>query len=192
MDGSSPEENEVVMAEQNGDQAMPTNKAELMERIDRSWAALEQVIARADEAELTRPGGADGWSVKDHLVHLATWERSLLALLEGSPRHEAVGLDKATYEALGTDGVNAAVYERNKDLPLAEALAFVRQTHESVLRVLAAMTDADLLRPYSHYQPDEPPHNPDPVVYWINGNTFGHYEEHTGWIEALLASQNQP
>jgi hypothetical protein len=44
------------------------------------------------------------------------------------------------------------------------------------------MSDEDLLRPYSHFQPNDPPFNPNPVWPWIVGNTFGHYEEHIQYM----------
>jgi hypothetical protein len=47
------------------------------------------------------------------------------------------------------------------------------------------MTDEDLQRPYSHYQPNDPPHNPAPVLGWITGNTNEHYEEHSSWLGNL-------
>ena len=167
-----------------GEGSSPT-KAELMERIDRARAALEDAIGGASTERLTAPGD-DGWSVKDHLAHLAAWRHSLLALLEGRPRHAAMGVDRVTYETAGEEGVNAFLYERDKDRPLDEVLAAFRGTHVQVLAALAPLSDLDLLRPYSHFQPDEPPFNPDPVVGWIEGNTFEHDEEHLGYIERLL------
>ena len=162
----------------------PRNKTELMDRIDRSWSVLEQA-SRAGEAQLTTPGGPDGWSIKDHLAHVAAWEHSLLALLEGRDRAAAIGLDAATYAATDTDGRNALIHERHKDRPLPDVLDYFRQTHDQLLAALAPLTDDDLHKPYSHYQPDDPPHNPDPVVYWIAGNTYGHYEEHAAAVRAL-------
>lgn len=161
------------------------SKAELMARINDSRAALEQLVNRLDEDRAVAPG-ADGWSVKDHLAHVAVWERSLLALLEGRPRHEGMGLDRATYEDGDTDAINAALYAQSHDRPLSEVLADFRATHERLLSVVSGMTDEDLYRPYSHYQPGEPPRNDEPVIGWIAGNTFGHYEEHTDWIRWLV------
>ena len=34
----------------------------------------------------------DGWTVKDHLDHIAAWEKSLIALLDGSNRAAAMGI----------------------------------------------------------------------------------------------------
>ena len=48
------------------------------------------------------------------------------------------------------------------------------------------LTDEDLAKPYSHYQPHEPPFNERPVVLWVIGNTSDHYDEHITWLTALL------
>ncbi len=168
------------------DAALPRDKTELMERIHGSRAELERLVNRLDAEQATAPG-SDGWSVKDHLAHVAMWEQSLLALLEGRSRSAAIGVDQGTYETTDTDGLNAILHERCKALSLADALSLFRRSHEQVLAVLASMSDEDLFRPYSHYQPGDPPHNADPVVGWVAGNTFDHYAEHIGWIRALLA-----
>ena len=60
-------------------------KAELLQAIERSWASLDDLVAGLREPELTRHG-PDGWSVKDHLAHLAAWNLALVALLEGRDR----------------------------------------------------------------------------------------------------------
>ena len=44
------------------------------------------------------------------------------------------------------------------------------------------MSDDDLALPYSHYQPNDPPYNAEPVAGWVAGNTSEHYEEHIGWL----------
>jgi hypothetical protein len=40
---------------------------------------------------------------------------------------------------------------------------------------------ADLMKP--HY-PDDP--KARPLIEWVIGNTCGHYQEHRGYIEALI------
>jgi uncharacterized damage-inducible protein DinB len=161
-------------------------KAELLERMAGTRAEVEAAIAGKDAAVLTRPG-ADGWSVKDHLAHLTAWQRSLIALLEGTSRSEALGIDEvAQEEESGFVEVNALLHERVKDQPLDRVLAEFRQSRQDLLAVLHRFSDDDLYKPYSHYQPNDPPYNPDPVIGWIVGNTFGHEEEHLGWFAELL------
>lgn len=175
----------------SGSPPMPKDKAELLARIRRSRAALEQTIGGLSDAQLTAPVGDDGWSIKDHLAHVVAWEQSLLALLAGRDRDAAIGLGGAPDGEHNTDDLNALLYARHKDRPLPEVLVDSRQSHERVLAALGGLSDADLFKPYSHYQPDDPPYNPDPVIGWIAGNTYEHYQEHQGWIEALIARQRQ-
>ena len=95
-------------------------------------------------------------------------------------------VDEATY-LRSTDAINEVVYERNKGRSAPDVLADFRQAHQDVLAALGGLTEADLLRTYSHYQPDEPGEDSGaPIVRWIAGNTYEHYDEHQEWIEALV------
>jgi uncharacterized protein (TIGR03083 family) len=161
-------------------------KAELLERMVGARREVEEAIAGKSEAALTRPG-ADGWSVKDHLAHLSAWQRSLIALLEGKSRPAALGIEDLTQEEeSGFEEINAVLRERTKDEPLDRVLAEFRQSRRDLLAVLDRLSDDDLYKPYSHFQPNDLPYNPDPVIGWIAGNTFGHEEEHLAWFEGLL------
>jgi uncharacterized protein (TIGR03083 family) len=167
-------------------QPLPRDKRELLERLERARAALDRTVGRLSDAQLVEPGPYDGWSVKDHLVHLSTWEQGIVALLQRRPRYAAMHVDEETYLS-GADAVNEIVYAQNKDRPLSDVLASFRQTQRDLLGVLAGLTDADLRQTYSHYQPDEPGDDSgEPVLKWIAGNTYEHYAEHHSWIEALV------
>lgn len=83
--------------------------------------------------------------------------------------------------------MNEAIFERHHLAPLADILEDFHSTHKRLLETVEAMDDAALYLPYSHYQPDDLPYNDQPVVGWIAGNTFDHYEEHIDWLTALLA-----
>src|SRR5439155_13508367 len=54
-------------------QPEPRTAAELIDRVQIEWAALEYTVAGLSLQQLIRPG-PQGWSVKDHLVHIAEWE----------------------------------------------------------------------------------------------------------------------
>lgn len=171
----------------SADRRMPTTGAELRARIGRSRTALDALVGPLSEARLILPSRETGWSIKDHLAHLTVWYGSLLALLAGEDRAAAVGVDRAFYESHDTDALNAVIDARIKALSLRDVLAAYNDTHEQVLLTLDALTDADLFKPYSHFQPDDPPYTAKPVIGWITGNTYEHTEEHIGWIRAILA-----
>jgi len=169
-------------------QPLPGDKTELLERVERARAALEETIRPLSDAKLVAPGPYEGWSVKDHLAHLATWEQGMAALLQQRPRYAAMDVDEKTYLSSSTDDLNAIVYQHHKDRSPAEVLAAFRQAHRHLLAALDGLTDADLFRTYSHYQPDEPGEDSgEPILKWIAGNTYEHYAEHQAWIQALVA-----
>jgi hypothetical protein len=172
------------------DQTRPRDKRDLLRRIEAGRAELEAAIDSLDERQLTAIRDAQGWVVKDHLAHLAAWERSIVFLLQGRPRYEGLGVDEATYrttEADGFDRVNAAIRLQTAGQTLAETLAGFQAVHGELLATLDGLTDADLLRTYSSFAPDEPGEETGaPIVGWIVGNTYEHYEEHLDWIRELL------
>ncbi|HEX5503920.1 MAG TPA: ClbS/DfsB family four-helix bundle protein [Thermomicrobiales bacterium] len=170
------------------DNAAPRDKAELLARIDRSWAALLETVGRLGDAQLAAPRDAAGWAIKDHLAHLAAWERSIVYLLRGQPRHEGLGIDEATYWAGDMERDNVAIHERTRDLPPAAVLESLRDVHRQMLDAIAGLTDADLSKTYAQYLPDEPGDDKGtPIAEYIASDTYEHFDEHRGWIAALMA-----
>lgn len=177
---------EQLSESENDATTLPKEKVDLLERIRRTRAALEQTVGRLSPAQLVAPGAAAGWSVKDHLAHIAIWELGLAALLQRRLRYAAMDIDEATY-LRGEDAINEIIYERNKARSAPDVLADFRRAHQELLAAVGGLTEAGLLRTYSHYQPDEPGEDSGaPIVRWIAGNTYEHYDEHQEWIEALV------
>lgn len=160
-------------------------RSEALARAEQSWKELDELVAPLSDEQLTRPG-RDGWAIKDHLAHLAAWELSLVALLEGGDRPAAMGVADAA--DLDTDGLNARLFALHRDLPPARARTLLEQANDRVRTVLAGLSDADLQRPYAHYQPGaEGPSAGDPVGGWVAGNTFDHVDEHRRLIAELIS-----
>jgi len=170
----------------NEPQAIEGDMNELNRRISVAWAALEDAIDGLDERQLSDVRDASGWAIKDHLMNLALWERSIAMLLLQTPRHETLGVSEDEYLTLGHDGINAIIFAKYRDLPASEVLETLRNQHQETLEILNRFTWDDILRPYSDYLPNEPGEDrSEPILYWIMGNTAGHYDEHREWIEAL-------
>jgi hypothetical protein len=166
--------------------ATPT-KTDLIEGINRAWSTLEGAIAGLGEEALTTPGG-DGWSVKDHLVHIEAWERYLLALLERRSPSTALGIDLATIRSTEDDPLNELIRELTKEQPLSQALADLRRTHERLLAAIAALPEGDLERLAADYQPEELADDTDSIAGWIAHICDEHLRDHVGWIRGLTTS----
>jgi hypothetical protein len=171
------------MAQESG---VPGDKAELLERIRRSRAALENTLQNRSEAELTAPG-SEGWSVKDHLSHLAVWELGVVELLKRRPRFAAMQIDEALYQKRDYDTINAQIQQKYAARSLAEVMQLFESSHQGMLSVLDGMEDKDLFKPYASYVPEGSQASQDPVINWIIGDTYEHFDAHAGYIAGILA-----
>ena len=155
------------------------------EPIEESWNQLTALVESLGPDGLTATG-PDGWAVKDHLAHVAAWEASLIGLLQGADRATAMGLAANGDEE--TDELNDEIWHLHRDKSPQEALAYFRDTHAALMRVLGKLSDDDLQRPYNDYQPNDPrdPDDNRPALDWVAGNTWEHYDEHREWIGQLI------
>ena len=150
------------------------SKAELLELTRRECAALEQAIGRLSDAQLTEP--IDGsWSAKDILAHVAAWQQILLVFhIGGRPFEQAAPGIAPRYETNGVDTINAALYQRDRERPLAEVLDTFRRSHQQIMATIEGMSEAELFQPYT------PPGRTSggQLIDWIAGDTYEHYLEH--------------
>lgn len=163
------------------------SKGQLLERMADGYEGLERLLATLDDEALSRPG-AEGWAVKDHLWHLAKWEQGIAWLLGRRSRVEGMGITQQEWDDLTMDEVNDLVYQHNRERPAAEALAGFRDAHQAMLDALAPLSDEDIQRPYSDFDPAAKRYADRPIIGWIIGDSYEHYDEHRGWIQEMLAS----
>jgi hypothetical protein len=164
-----------------------TTKAELLANIERTWTSLNTMLERLAETQMTTLKDAQGWTIKDHLIHLTAWERSVVYFLQGKPRHAGLGVDEGLYLKGSDDDINAIIFQVHKGLPLSDALTQFRHVHHQLMKLLQPLSDEDLQEPYRRYLPDEPGEgNGPPALNVVYGNTAHHFAEHQGWIESLV------
>ena len=142
---------------------MAEDKNALLEHYRETREQLLAAIAGLTDELMIEPS-IDGWSVKDHLAHLAMWDdirASEVARI--SAGHESA------YRMSGDqdEAYNALSYSLRRNMSLAQArweFATSRQ------RLLDAITGAT-------------PRGLDPALYGEAGLHSGHEAEHTGWIK---------
>jgi len=162
-------------------------KTQLLADIEREWGALNQTLGRLNDPQMTDLRDPQGWSVKDHLVHLAFWERGVCYYLQGKPRHLGMEITEELLLQGDYDQINAVIQQAQQGMSLAEVQALIHYCHRQLLNGVMQMSDADLLKPYRRYRPDEDGEGEGPpVLYMLYGNTAEHFSEHRQWIKALV------
>jgi hypothetical protein len=134
----------------------PATHAELLARFDREWARLRGLAARLSLADLEIRGDG-GWSPKDHLAHVTTWERYLAVTeIGGRPVVDALGF--AFEEAgrkLSIDEINARIFAANAAKSSAQVLAEFDTVHADARAAVAGINFAAWSGPthewYDHY-----------------------------------------
>jgi uncharacterized protein (TIGR03083 family) len=161
-------------------------KAEFLAALDKGWKDLQSYLHTLTPEQMIQPTDAAGWTVKDHLMHLAVWEDGMHALLQGLPRYDTMGVEKAIWEGGDFDQINAVIQQQHKDMPLDEVKRTFHDVHQRLIAQLGTLSDEALQRPYNSYQPESG--RTYPVVQSLMGNTFEHYEEHMPWMDAMVKS----
>ena len=174
---------------------LPTNKAGMMQFIAQSWDELNDALDGLTEEQATGIKDENGWTVKDHVIHMAAWERSIVYMLNRKPRHEGLGVSEQVYLEGNDDSINAAIYTERHDMPLAEAREQFTSTHQELMAIVEPMSEDELGKPYRYFLPDEPrpdePRDGDgpPAYGMLMGNTAGHFKEHLEWIKSLVGNE---
>jgi hypothetical protein len=155
-------------------------KEQLLEKMQSSYATFNTLISSLSETQLTTPGVNGDWSVKDNIAHLSAWHRRQIARNEAV--YQGVEIPDPT-PGMGVEEINELYYKQNKDRSLADVLAEFHETARQVREGVERMTDEQLNSPIDWL-------NGHTIAEYVEGNSYGHYEEHTEIIQHWLAQQS--
>jgi uncharacterized damage-inducible protein DinB len=160
----------------------PTAHTDVLANVRTARAELEASFAGLSEQQLTGPVTDGGWSIKDHLAHIAEWQRRGLAILDGKHPADGFGIDRETFDQLqDVHAINELLFRRHRDRPLSEVIEDFRGTYERVESTLQAMDDNDLRRELTGLAASRFPR----AVDLINFNFARHDRVHIKDIRAL-------
>jgi hypothetical protein len=152
------------------------NRQQLLSKLDKAWAALNESYSGLLDSQLTEPGVIEDWSVKDNLAHVTTWEEEALTYLPliaagGTPPRYSVQYG-------GIDAFNARRTEEKRTLSLSEVLTQMDATHRRLVEYVQSV-------------PEEQFERETPFRHRLRLDTYSHYPIHTRAIRAWR-EQNQP
>ncbi|HZS76191.1 MAG TPA: DinB family protein [Ktedonobacteraceae bacterium] len=156
------------------------NKTALLHKMDSKKAELENLVTSLNEAQLNTPGVNDNWSVKDNLAHITSWQHYLLQVLQGALRNQEPVTDVPPGES--EDEENEQLYQQNKSRSFDEILTDFRATHGQIVEAVQSLSEEDLFDPRRFLW-----RQGRSLESVIEGNTYGHYDEHLQimrrWLE---------
>ncbi len=157
------------------------NTIELLTNIHRDRAALDALVASIGESQLTASAAVGVWTVKDHLSHISTWERMIVAHLCDGGDAAIAGMDPASYATASLDLLNDRLYQISRNRPVADVLREFAEAHDAIVTFIAAMPEQQLATPYWNDDPSM-----RTVLAKFSGDTFLHYQEHAQWIADII------
>ena len=149
---------------------MAENREALLKNYKESRDALLAAIDGLSDEQLTERS-IDGWSVKDHLAHVALWDDIRASeVLRISAGHESAwrmsGEQDEDYNRIG--------YELRLDLSLGQVKWELANSRGRLLDAISSANERGL----------------DPSLYGEAGLVSGHEAEHTGWLKRWRSRLN--
>jgi hypothetical protein len=116
------------------------NRQQLLNKIDKSWAAFAESRAGLSPSEMTDGLVTPAWSVKDIVSHVTWWEEEALKHLP----QIAEGRRPPKYSAMygGVDAFNALMTEERRGLTLTEVLQRSEAVHGELVTFVADVPEA--------------------------------------------------
>lgn len=162
------------------------SRDDMLSELRTAWDKLNALLDSYTPEQMTQRTDAAGWTVKDHVIHLAVWEDGINALLNKQSRYQAMGLTSEQWNNThDVDQMNASIHDQHVNMTLDEVRAQFKSVHDRLVAKVESMTTDDLHLPYGVYSPEDADEE-RPVFSWIGGNSYGHFEEHTPWIRAIV------
>ncbi len=159
------------------------SKDQLLAAIETGWNQFQENLGSLTYEQATLPTDDAGWSIKDYLAYLAAWEEGVAAVLERNSFREQMGIDPVTWGNHDFDKMKEIIHQRYDDLPLREVASMYFDAHERLIEAIQRLSDADLQRPCTAYQPDA---DADfPVIDLITSNTTDQYVKYEPIIDAI-------
>ncbi len=147
------------------------NKKDLIQGLEKGRAEFLATIDGLSDGQMTEPGVAGEWSIKDILAHVSRWEAELIGLLfQTQQGRQPI---TAQFSALPVDELNARWYKDSRDRPLERVLSDFHAVRQQTIKRVQSFSYKDLTDP-RHY----PWLGGKPLAEWITSDSVEHEAEH--------------
>lgn len=148
---------------------------DLLKRLEKAWTAFKESYAGLPDSQLAEPGVTGGWSVRDIIAHVTTWEEEALKHLPVILQGETPPRYSVTHG--GINAFNAKMTEQKKALPLFEVLRQQDDRHRQLIRLIESAPE-DQLSGSARFR------------HRLRLDTYGHYPKHAEAIRKWRARRS--
>jgi len=164
----------------------PLSKGQIVAKIKSAHDALMRALSSLTDNQMTQPGVENGWSIKDIMAHITSWEVHLADQVQAVIKNTSPEIPPI----LDWEDVhkrNADTYAANQHRPLGKVREEFNSRYTEMLLAINALDESDLYKPQPGMDPDAPP-----IWESIAEETYEHYAEHLASIQTWLGKRNNP
>lgn len=163
------------------DSPAPTNKAELLQRLQEKRVDFDNLIATVPALVAEEPNLPNDWSVKDLLAHIAAYERwmagHIQAVSEGrAPTNDELydaGEELDSGDPFDLDTLNASIHAHFHGKSWPEIHAFAGDAYARLVEAISNSPEEDFDREGLHPMLDH-----GSLLSRLPELTYGHYDDH--------------
>ena len=148
------------------------DKAEILKHIMEGRADFDACLDAIPDSQFDSTTNQSGWTAKDTLAHISSWEKRMLTWMLAASRGETPAIPEpgATWADLDLINTRALAFSRTQSTEQVRADA--RDTHQALLNAIHALPDDPGSENWSVWLNQESP--------WklIAANTYEHYAHH--------------
>lgn len=149
------------------------------------WRRLLRDVASSD---MEQPGADGIWSVRDLIIHVTAYERGLVEWLEAAKLGEVKEFPILDHEDV--DYRNMKILERKSQLSAGEAAEEASDVFERLMDLIEATSEEELLDPDKVEWYVKPRWKQSRALWeCIADDSFRHYDQHYGNVEAWLSTK---
>lgn len=166
------------------DSEMDKQKLLELNRVEHDF--LRRTVALLTPEQQVSAEIVPGWTAKDMLAHVTTWEQRVIGWIEAAEKGEPVDRPSTGYPDSVVNPINAADHALTKDLPLTEVMAAFERSFFEYQRMLSNLSDEALFTPgYFEFT------GKHALWGFVAADGYEHYLEHSEDLRRWLAKQEK-
>ena len=148
-----------------------------LNRANEVWSEVLAFVDSLTAESRDSVRSVDGWSAKDHIVHLGVWKSSFVLWLDDISGHEAVGVSKELFDSENLELINTEILEVHRHQPWESVRSNAIASHRQWIEAIYAQSEDRLLAPMGKVS----------LIDALPDLTWEHDRDHLIWLKQTLA-----